>query len=275
MSRYKTTCSKSLRFSRPKALLQLINDISLTESRPSASLDAILLTLADTCLLWGHRLSEWCGHGPALEEDIALTNTALDVIGQARALLQLAASGREPAVTEDTLAYFREPDEFHNVMMAALPNGDYAQTIARSFLLSAWFVPAWASLVNSADKSLAALAANAVKESRVQLRHASDWVIRFGDGTAESRMRIEAAFAGLWPYCDELVQVRIDGTDQSTYNTQWRSTVEHTFALATLDPPSQTMPRATAALHASAQAHRLKLLTEMQSLARQHPGATW
>ena len=234
-----------------------------------------LLTLADTCLLWGHRLSEWCGHGPALEEDIALTNTALDVIGQSRALLQLAASRSGGNVTEDTLAYFRDPDQFHNVMMAALPNGDYAHSIARSFLLTAWFVPVWDSLAIGADTSLAAIAASAVKESRGQLRHASDWVIRFGDGTAESRARIEAAFSRLWPHCDELMHVAIVGSDQSSRNTQWRDTVQRTFDAATLGAVEQSLPPAGAALKAAANEHRAALLTEMQSVARQHPGASW
>lgn len=243
--------------------------------QPHDPTDTTLLTLADTCLLWGHRLSEWCGHGPALEEDIALTNTALDVIGQARALLQLAASRGEPIGTEDTLAYFRNPDQFCNVMMAALPNGDYAQTIARSLLLSAWYVPVWESLAAGADKPLAAIAANAVKESRVQLRHASDWVMRFGDGTPESRQRIEAAFEGLWPYCDELLNVTIEGTDQSRRNVQWWDAVQRSFDAATLGPPSQNLARASPALMRIAQRHRADLLAEMQSLARQHPGASW
>lgn len=234
-----------------------------------------LLTLADTCLLWGHRLSEWCGHGPALEEDIALTNTALDVIGQARVLLQLSASRGGLSETEDTLAFFRDPDEFLNAAMAALPNGDYAQTIARSFLLAAWFVPVWESLETGADAPLAAIAANAVKESRVQLRHASDWVIRFGDGTAESRKRIEAAFAGLWPYCDELLNVAIVGTDPSRRNARWWDICRRTCDVATLGAPSLTLPPATAALTATANEHRATLLAEMQSLARQHPGASW
>ena len=236
---------------------------------------ATLLLLADTCLLWGHRLSEWCGHGPALEEDIALTNTALDVIGQARALLQLAASRGAPNSNEDTLAYFRNPDQFCNLMMAALPNGDYAQTIARSFLLSAWCAPVWESLASSADKLLATLAANALKESRVQLRHASDWVIRFGDGTTESRRRIEAAFEGLWPYCDELLNVTIEGTDQSRRNGQWWDTVQRAFEAATLGSPSQALSPASPALMNIAQRYRESLLAEMQSLARQHPGASW
>ena len=236
---------------------------------------ATLSLLADTCLLWGHRLSEWCGHGPALEEDIALTNTALDVIGQARALLQLVAARGEPTTTEDTLAYFRNPDQFCNVMVAALPNGDYAQTIARSFLLSAWCVPVWESLATGADKALAAIAANAVKESRVQLRHASDWVIRFGDGTAESRRRIEAAFAGLWPYCDELMTATVETTDKSRRNAQWWDTVQRTFEAATLSSPDEALAPATDKLKTAAHEHRTALLTEMQSLARQHPGASW
>lgn len=250
-------------------------EVAVTESRPTASPDTTLLTLADTCLLWGHRLSEWCGHGPALEEDIALTNTALDVIGQARALLQLAASRSGPEVTEDTLAYFREPDEFRNVRMAALVNGDYAQTIARSFLLSAWFVAVWESLAAGSDTPLAAIAANAAKESRVQLRHASDWVIRFGDGTQESRERIEAALVNLWPYCDELMHVTIEGTDQSRRNLLWHETVRRTFEVATLASPDEVLPPVSVALKTAAHEHRASLLAEMQSLARQHPGASW
>lgn len=246
----------------------------MTESRLAALHDATLLTLADTCLLWGHRLSEWCGHGPSLEEDIALTNTALDVLGQARALLQLAAAHRGDGATEDTLAYFREPDEFANVMMAALPNGDYAHTIARSFLLSAWFVPVWESLSRSADRSLAAVASDAVKESRMQLRHATDWVIRFGDGTDESRGRINAAYGSLWPYCDEMLAANIDGTDQVARNASWQTTIKATFAAATLTLPTSPAYD-TNLLNATARESRARLLGEMQSLARQHPGAVW
>ena len=248
--------------------------VTVTQLRSNVLSDATLLTLADTCLLWGHRLSEWCGHGPALEEDIALTNTALDVIGQARALLQLAATRRGDGVTEDTLAYFREPDAFVNVMLAVLPNGDYACTVARSFLLSAWFVPAWTSLVQSADRPLATLAANAVKESRMQLRHASDWVIRFGDGSGESRRRIDAAFAKLWPYCDELLATAIEGTDQAARTLAWQTTVEATFDAATLTQPIAAAGDAIL-LNITARESRATLLAEMQSLARQHPGAVW
>lgn len=249
-------------------------EATVTELRLNVVSDATLLTLADTCLLWGHRLSEWCGHGPALEEDIALTNTALDVIGQARVLLQLAAARRGDGTTEDTLAYFRAPDAFFNVMLAALPNGDYACTVARSFLLSAWFVPAWASLTQSADRPLATFASEAVKESRMQLRHATDWVIRFGDGSDESRRRIDAAFAGLWPYCGELLTTPIEGTDQAARTLSWQATVKATFDAATLTQPISAVGDANL-LNITARESRVTLLAEMQSLARQHPGAVW
>jgi ring-1,2-phenylacetyl-CoA epoxidase subunit PaaC len=242
--------------------------------------EAHILLLADTCLLWGHRLSEWCGHGPALEEDIALTNTALDLIGQARALLKWVALRRADATTEDTLAYFREPHEFTNLAMAALDNGDYAHTIARSFLLAAWCVPVWESLAVSTegiDGTLAPIALNAAKESRMQLRHASDWVIRFGDGTDESQRRIKAGIDALWPYAAELLATHVGGTDQSKRNERWQRTIGSVFATANLPIPEPIVAAAPLAAEfaATAGASRISLLAEMQSLARQHPNASW
>lgn len=233
--------------------------------------ETTLLTLADTCLLWGHRLSEWCGHGPALEEDIALTNTALDVIGQARSLLQRVAERRTPATSEDALAYFRDPHEFRNVALAELPNGDYAQTILRSLLLAAWFVPVWEGLEKQADRQVAAIAANAAKEVRMQLRHAHDWIVRFGDGTPESRQRIDAAIGTLWPYCSELLNVEIDGTVRDARRVSWLDVVTSTFDEATLTAPAVS----ASAVRESTHADRVALLAEMQALARQHPNAVW
>ena len=236
--------------------------------------EATLLMLADTCLLWGHRLSEWCGHGPALEEDIALTNTALDVIGQARALLQLVAARRAPnapATTEDALAYFRDPHEFRNVTLAELPNGDYAQTILRSLLLAAWFVPVWEALEKHPDRPIAAIANNAAKEARMQLRHAHDWVVRFGDGTPESRGRIEVAVAVLWPYCAELLDVEIKGTERLARCDVWQRFIASAFIEATLTVPAMADQKSGIEPHEN----RESLLTEMQSLARQHPNAVW
>lgn len=237
----------------------------------SALSENTTLVLADTCLLWGHRLSEWCGHGPALEEDIALTNISLDVIGQARALLQRAAVQSEPQTTEDALAYLRDADAFHNLALAALPNVDYAHTMLRSLMLAAWFVPVWDGLAHSADRSLATLAENALKESRGHLRHAGEWVIRFGDGTDESRRRIETAINALWPYAAELLATDIEGVDSQQRNAAWLDALRACFTKAALEipalPPAGSTPDSTE--------HRRALLAEMQSLARQHPGATW
>ena len=159
-------------------------------------------------------------------------------------------------------------------MMAAVPNGDYAFTIARSFLLSAWFVPVWQSLAQGTDRPLANIAADAVKESRVQLRHASDWVVRFGDGTDESRRRIDTALASLWPYCDEFLVTAIDGTDQAERNASWRASINATTDAATLSLPTLHDAQ-TNVLKVMAQEGRATLLAEMQSLARQHPGTSW
>jgi ring-1,2-phenylacetyl-CoA epoxidase subunit PaaC len=227
------------------------------------------IVLADTCLLWGHRLSEWCGHGPQLEEDIALTNTALDVIGQARSLYKLYAVRSGHDLSEDKLAYFRDPHEFQNVALAEVENGDYAQTILRSLLLSAWFVPLWTQLGEDDDIELAAITREAAKASRVQLRHASDWTIRFGDGTQESRRRIEAAIAALSPYVSSLLDTEIGGTDREERVQQWKKTMDAVMREATL-PSWPSIIDATLD-----RSPRVRLLVEMQSLAREHPGATW
>ena len=238
---------------------------------PSAISEETLLTLADTCLLWGHRLSEWCGHGPALEEDIALTNDALDVIGQARALLQRVAAQHTPPTTEDALAYLRDDDAFHNLALAAMPNVDYANTMLRSLMLAAWFVPVWTGLARNADSSLAEIAENAVKESRVHLRHAREWVVRFGDGTKESRDRVESAVRSLWPFATELLATSVEGVDSADRNAAWKATLLDVFSEATLTMPAMPLSDAMP----DSREHRRALLAEMQSLARQHPGATW
>jgi ring-1,2-phenylacetyl-CoA epoxidase subunit PaaC len=237
-----------------------------------------LLILADTCLLWGHRLSQWCGHGPALEEDIALTNTALDVIGHSRVLYQLVAQRESThgvvGVTEDTLAYFRDSHAFKNVILAELPNGDYAQTLVRSLFLSAWFVPCWEQIAETcSDGEIRALAKEAAKASRAQLRHASDWIVRFGDGTVESRTRVEGAIELLLLYVDELLLTRIDDVDHALISKRWRVIVNEVFANATLATLPSILPRKE--LGSEERRHRIDLLSDMQSLARQHPNAVW
>jgi ring-1,2-phenylacetyl-CoA epoxidase subunit PaaC len=228
-----------------------------------------LLLLADTCLLWGHRLSEWCGHGPALEEDIALTNTALDAIGHARQLYQLYAR-REGSGSEDTLAYFREPGAFCNVSIAAVPNGDYATTILRSLYLAAWLVPVWEQLARQTDDAdVADIARDAAKAARMTLRHARDWVIRFGDGTVESRQRIERAVDALSGFTEELLSANVDRVDREARNADWLRLVNDTFHQATLQ---SFLP---SAIRLSSDMDRAELLAQMQSLAREHPAAVW
>jgi ring-1,2-phenylacetyl-CoA epoxidase subunit PaaC len=236
---------------------------------PSRGEGANLLPLADTCLLWGHRLSEWCGHGPQLEEDIALTNTALDVIGQARSLYRLHAARANDGSTEDSLAYFRNAHEFQNIPLAEAENGDYAQTILRSLMLSAWFVPLWNQLSECDDIELAAFAREAAKASRVQLRHASEWTIRFGDGTVESHRRIELAIATLSPYVHSLLETEVHDTDRGDRVAQWRKTIDAVTSEATLSSLPDAKPSELD------RSPRERLLAEMQSLAREHPGASW
>ena len=155
-----------------------------------------LLRIADTSLILGQRLSEWCGHGPVIEEDIALTNVALDLIGQARLLLTHAGRLEGKGRDEDQLAFLRTEPQYLNLTIAELPNADFARTILRNFLVSAWQRELWQGLANSADAELAAIAAKSLKETRYHLQHAADWTVRLGDGTEESHARMQRARAG-------------------------------------------------------------------------------
>jgi ring-1,2-phenylacetyl-CoA epoxidase subunit PaaC len=156
-----------------------------------------LLRLADTCLILGQRLGEWCGHGPILEEDIALSNMALDLIGQARALLTHAGQRAARAFDEDQLAFLRDERDYRNPTLAELPRGDFAFTVLRNLMLSTWLKLMWERLRDSSDAELAAIAGKALKEARYHQQHAADWAVRLGDGTDESRRRCEAALATL------------------------------------------------------------------------------
>ena len=172
-----------------------------TETHP-AHLEYIL-RIADTSLILGQRLSEWCGHGPVIEEDIALTNVALDLIGQARLLLthvgRLEGHGRD----EDQLAFLRPELQYRNLTIVELPNADFGRTILRNFLVAAWQRELWQTLADSSDAELAAIAAKSLKETRYHLQHAADWTVRLGDGTEESHTRMQSALDYLWPYTAE------------------------------------------------------------------------
>jgi ring-1,2-phenylacetyl-CoA epoxidase subunit PaaC len=253
-----------------------------------------LLHLADNALILGQRNAEWCGHGPVLEEDIALANISLDLIGQARLVYQHAAARLADGSTEDSLAYFREPGQFRNYTLLELPHHgalagtaktdrDYATTIARNFLYSALMVPLWDALQQSADAQLAAIAAKSLKETRYHLRHARDWVIRLGDGTDASQRRMQAALDHLMPYTQEFwtpspheAEAVANGTgvDARLLRDAWDGEVDATLAEATLKRPAAEghVPRGKEGLHSE---HLGYVLAEMQSLARQHPGAQW
>ena len=165
----------------------------------------LLLRRADDALVLGHRLSEWTGHAPTLEEELALANLALDLIGQARALYALAAA-RGTGEDEDALAYLRSDREYANLLLLELPNGDFAVTIARLFLYAAFMDPFWRAAAASRDRDLAAIAAKAEKEAAYHLRHSAEWLIRLGDGTDESHRRAQAALDLLWPYTGEMFE---------------------------------------------------------------------
>ena len=221
-----------------------------------------LQQLADGCLVISHRLSEWMSNAPTMEEDIALGNVALDLLGQARGLLQVL--GDETGTTEDGLAYFREPQEFRNPVICELPNGDFALTMLRQLFVDTWLSEVWPDLAeNAADERVRGVAEKAIKENAYHRRHSTSWVLRLGDGTDESHQRMQAALDELWPFRGDIA------------SEGWYDAVEPVLAEATLVTP----PRDTWTQRSSADGwhteHLGYLLAEMQSLARAHPGAQW
>lgn len=243
-----------------------------------------LLRLGDNALILSQRLGEWCGKGPALEEDMALTNVALDLLGQARLLLSLAAEAAGNGTDEDSLAYHRDDREFRNVLLVEQPNGNYADTLARQFLFDAWSSLALRRLFTSSDAALAAIAEKAVKEVSYHLRRSSDLMVRLGDGTERSHSMLQAAIDKLWPYSHELfIGDAVDaemtaagiGFDPASLHDEWLAYVREVLAEATLKLPAAGgwMPKGgKQGLHSE---HLSKLLAEMQVLQRSHPGASW
>lgn len=242
-----------------------------------------LLRLGDDRLVLGHRLSEWCGHGPILEEDIATANIALDLVGQGTLFLKLAAATENAGRDEDALAFFREPVEYRNLQIVELPKGDFAFTMVRQFLFDAYSVHLYDALQKSANAEIAGIAAKALKEARYHVRHSSQWVIRFGDGTEESHNRAQNALNDLWRFTGEMFmpddvddRLRDAGVavDLRALETAWRATVDDVHARATLSVPENTfmMRGGRAGKHTEYLGH---MLTEMQIVARSHPGAEW
>ena len=241
------------------------------------------LRLGDTSLILGQRLAEWCGHGPILEEDIALTNISLDYIGQARAFYSYAATLEGAGKTEDDFAYLRDEREFKNVLLAEQPNGDFGQTIMRQFLISAFQYYYYAELKNSKDKTLAALAEKSLKEVTYHLRHSSSWVIRLGDGTDESKRRMENAIEELWLFTGDLFDLDdVDrklikegiAVDSSAFKDQWNKKVKEVFDEAALKVPENIF-MVSGSREGKHTEHLGYILAEMQSLHRAHPGVQW
>ena len=242
-----------------------------------------LLRLGDDRLVLGHRLSEWCGHGPILEEDIAIANIALDLLGHATMLLRLAGSIEGQGRDEDALAYWRDEHEFRNLQLAELPRGDFAFTVMRQFLFDSWSLHLLDALSRSTHSELAGIAAKALKETRYHARHSAGWVERLGDGTEESHRRIEAALDELWPwtgeftYQDEVDEaLRADGIvpDLAPLRAPWDVMVRDILTRATLALPAGPM-RMTGGRFGRHTEHLGHMLAEMQIVARSHPGARW
>jgi len=235
-----------------------------------------LLYLADTSLILSQRNSEWCGHGPILEQDIAITNISLDLLGQSRNFYQYAATLIGDNATEDTLAYLRR--EFKNCIIAEQPKGDWAQTILRQFFLSAYQYLVYEKLQAYNNEQLAAIAAKALKEVTYHLRWSSEWVIRLGDGTEESRQRMLQATNELWRYTGEFF-ITVDyekemNIDVADLKIEWMKTVRAIFEEATLPIPDNTFMQ-TGGKKGIHTENLGFILAEMQYLQRTFPGANW
>ncbi|OLE72362.1 MAG: phenylacetate-CoA oxygenase subunit PaaI [Bacteroidetes bacterium 13_1_20CM_4_60_6] len=242
-----------------------------------------LLRLGDDRLVLGHRLSEWCGHAPILEEDIALANIALDLIGQATLLLGHAGKLEGEGRDADTLAYLRDAIEFRNVLLVELPKGDFAVTIVRQLFFGVFGLLQSEALQRSNDRDLAGIAAKAAKEVRYHVRHSADWVLKLGGGTDESRERTQRAVDDLWRYTGELFLADdVDraaaaagvGVDPSTLESRWHSHVEDVLARAGLTIP-ETLYMQRGGREGRHTEHLGHMLAEMQIVARSHPGASW
>jgi ring-1,2-phenylacetyl-CoA epoxidase subunit PaaC len=255
----------------------------MTSTSETTALQEYVLALGDDALIASHRLTEWIARAPQIEEDVALGNIALDLLGQARLLFQYAGSLTDPPLTEDDLAYFRDERQFRNVSLVERPNGDFAVTMARLLLFAAYQVELYSRLTKSTDPTLAAVAAKAVKEVDYHRDHARQWVLRLGDGTPESHDRMQAAIDAEWPWAAELFDgdwlapdlvangAAVDPAQLAQPTLDW---VRGTVTEATLVEP-QSGPAVSSGRtgrHTEAMGY---LLAEMQHLARSHPGATW
>ena len=252
--------------------------VATVASRTDAQI-GYLLRIADSSLILGHRLSEWCGHGPIVEEDIALTNIALDLIGQARLLYTHAGKLEGKGRDEDAFAFGRTADEFRNVAMVELPNGDYGRTVLRNLLFTSLQRELWTALQYSEDVELATIARKSLNETRYHLQHASDWTLRLGDGTEESHERMQRALDTLWPYTGEFFSASGAGNAEldpaigpawASLQQGWQAAVRPVLDVATL-----RIPEETSVVVRGHSEHLGPLLAEMQYLQRTFPGCRW
>jgi ring-1,2-phenylacetyl-CoA epoxidase subunit PaaC len=242
------------------------------------------LRLADDVLILGHRLSEWIGHAPLLEEELAIGNIALDLIGEARALYAYAGEVEGAGRDEDALAYRRDANGFRNLLLVEQPNGDFAATIVRQFLFSAFVHPFWRALAASHDATLAAIGAKAEKEAAYHLRHAGEWLIRLGDGTTESHRRAQEALDELWTYAGEMFETDGDehaliaqgiAVDRASLRGDWEESVANLLVEATLTRPAAGSWAQSGGRSGRHSEHLGHLLAEMQFLQRAYPRAAW
>lgn len=242
-----------------------------------------VLRLADNALILGQRLSEWCGHAPVIEEDLALANISLDLVGQARLLLTHAGNLEGKGRDEDQMAFLRVERDYRNVTMMEVPNEDFGRTTLRNFLASAFQVLLWQALANSSDGELAAIAAKSLKEARYHLTHSSEWVIRLGDGTEVSHAKMQAALDYLWPYTaelfaanptDEVIATSGVGPAWRSLEAEWEALVLPVLAEATLVVPART-PFKSYGKFGRHSEHMGHLLATMQYMQRTYPGARW
>lgn len=254
-----------------------------TVAHEAGTLVELCLRLGDDRLILGHRLSEWCAHGPILEEDIALANIALDLLGQANRALEIAAAAEGAGRTADYLAFFREAVQFRNILLVELPRGDFAFTIARQFFFDAFSVHLMDALQKSSEPQIAELAAKAVKEDRYHVRHSAEWMVKLGDGSEESHTRLQNAVNEMWRFTGEMFIS--DAQDEgaatagiapalATLKPKWDEIVDDVFSRATLARPADEifMRGGRTGKHTEHLGH---LLAEMQIVARSHPGAEW
>lgn len=253
-----------------------------TQAQDADTLEFLLRT-GDNALILGHRVSEWCGHAPILEEDIALANTALDLIGQAQLWLDYAGEVEGKGRSADDLAYLRDAEAFRNVLLVERPNGDFGHTLMRQFLFDAWHLDLMTALETSTDARIAEIAAKARKEVSYHLERSADLVIALGDGTEESHTRMQDALDGLWTYTGELFVA--DATDAAlaargiapnpeSLRPAWTATIASVLGEATLKQPGTNFVHkgGKRGVHTEALGY---ILAEMQFLQRAYPGAVW